>query len=113
MPLNGPRTLLGVVQDRTPETDQARDLYGQRCAVRSSEVEVMSERLDEELNKAEEASQHMMFTFSPERFWEEKYREEAKERQLDAVKHLSALKILSMTCMIYGAIGFALGAWLI
>ena len=73
----------------------------------------MSDRLEESMKKCEEASQNMLFTFAPEKYWEEKYREEAKERQLDAVKHLSALKILSMTCMIYGAIGFALGAWLI
>lgn len=73
----------------------------------------MSDRLDDAIKRAEESSQHMLFTFAPEKYWEEKYRDEAKERQLDAVKHLSALKILSMTCMIYGAIGFALGAWLI
>lgn len=71
----------------------------------------MNERLEEAIRNAEEASQHMLFTFAPEKFWEEKYREEVKHRMLDQGKQNSIIATLFIVSIFYGAAGFALGVW--
>lgn len=61
------------------------------------------------MRNAEDASQHMLFTFAPEKYWEEKYREESKARQFDADIHRNHLWQLTCLAIVLISFAFTLG----